>query len=62
MLMLDPVDYYRFREKQELACAQAAADPAAAMIHSELARRYRGRIEELLPPYPLPMIPRFRNA
>lgn len=36
----DSIDYYRMRERQERAYADAAADPRVAAIHLEFARRY----------------------
>ncbi len=35
-------DYYLEREKDELALARAAKDPAAKAAHEELAARYHG--------------------
>lgn len=36
-------DYYRRRQRQEEAAAGAATDPAARLIHEELAARYEAR-------------------
>ena len=41
-------NYYRRRFEEELVAAETAACPSTAMIHRELARRYRELLETKL--------------
>lgn len=42
MIATDDLAYYRKREKEAMAKAEAATDPSIAAIHRELAARYHG--------------------
>jgi len=37
-------DYYRGRIEEEMAAAEASADPSISQIHREMAQRYRDRL------------------
>ena len=41
----DSIEYYREREQQEIALAEAATAPAIKKIHLEMSERYREMIE-----------------
>ena len=45
-MTMQNLDYYRHRADEELAAAESAGDPAIALIHREMARRYRDLVAE----------------
>ncbi|MEG3164824.1 hypothetical protein U1701_09480 [Sphingomonas sp. PB2P19] len=49
-------EYFRRRERQELACALRAATPAIGKLHTELARRYAALIRGSDDPAPRPIL------
>jgi hypothetical protein len=40
--------YYQRRIEEELAAAEHSVDPAVANVHREMARRYRGMLDDRL--------------